>query len=467
MQHTPEGIVCMVRGEDADYLLAPAAIGFAGDPFTANDRKWTLAPLTAENAAKLRSIFPFTAPRAVLHEKRTVGVGDRLGIAAPGHIRAFEKYDAYPVLAQQSIRELTLTGRTFEQVLDCASFAVFRCGYTRGFGADGDHLKTAEEVAYAIRCGYTIITLDCSEHICNDAALMTAQQVEEAYCPDPVLEKLYLGRTFLIEGQEIAFEEADFHRMSLIYNEAIDFAVKIYRQFLGGASAPEFEVSIDETVTPTTPAQHYYVAAELIRRGVRPATIAPRFCGEFQKGVDYIGDLNQFQKEFDTHARIARHFGYKISVHSGSDKFSVFRKVGKYTQGIFHLKTAGTSWLEAMAVVAQYAPSLYREIHDFALHTGFARAKEYYHVTTDLTKIPPLDSLQDDQLPALFEQNDSRQLIHITYGEILTAKQPDGTPLFRDRLYRVWRKYEEEYLTRLERHIEHHLQTLYEGFLGT
>ena len=337
MQHTPEGVVCMVRGEDADYLLAPAAIGFAGDPFTANDRKWTLAPLTAENAAKLRSIFPFTAPRAVLHEKRTVGVGDRLGIAAPGHIRAFEKYDAYPVLAQQSIRELTLTGRTFEQVLDCASFAVFRCGYTRGFGADGDHLKTAEEVAYAIRCGYTIITLDCSEHICNDAALMTAQQVEEAYCPDPVLEKLYLGRTFLIEGQEIAFEEADFHRMSLIYNEAIDFAVKIYRQFLGGASAPEFEVSIDETVTPTTPAQHYYVAAELIRRGVRPATIAPRFCGEFQKGVDYIGDLSQFQKEFDTHARIAHHFGYKISVHSGSDKFSVFRKVGKYTQGIFHL----------------------------------------------------------------------------------------------------------------------------------
>ena len=99
---------------------------FVGTQQTAGGTKVLVAPLTHENAAALRERFPFTAPSAVLGKRRTLGVGDRLGIAGPGHLRVFEQYDAYPILAQQSIRELTLTGRTFEDVLDCASFAVFR-----------------------------------------------------------------------------------------------------------------------------------------------------------------------------------------------------------------------------------------------------------------------------------------------------------------------------------------------------
>ena len=94
----------------------------------------------------LRKLFPFTAPSAVLHEKRSLGVGDRLGIASVGHIRAVEPYDAYPVLAQQSMRELNLTGRTYQDVLAAVTFQVLKAGYRRGYGADGDHLKTAEDI---------------------------------------------------------------------------------------------------------------------------------------------------------------------------------------------------------------------------------------------------------------------------------------------------------------------------------
>lgn len=462
IHRTFEGTAFMVKAEDADYLVAHASLGFTGTTFPARGEKWVYAPLTHENAVILRKVFPFTAPVSVLKKPRTVGVGDRLGIATPGHVRVFEKYDAYPILAQQSIRELTLTNRTFEGVLDCASWAVFRENFTKGFGADGDHLKTKDEVKYAISCGYTMITLDCSEHIRNDVTAMTADEVNAAYESNAALEEKYLNKTFAVGDLSLTFDEETFKRTCLIYNKAIDFAVSVYDDFFAGKDdALDFEVSIDETATPTNPLQHFYVANELISRGVNPATVAPRFCGEFQKGIDYIGDIEQFEREFAVHAAIAKHFGYKISVHSGSDKFSVFGIVGKYTEGCFHVKTAGTNWLEAMAVIAEHSPELYREIHQYARDYAFEKATAYYHVTTNLDNIPQLSELTDEQLPDLFKNNDSRQLIHITYGLILNEKNEDGTLRFRDRLYDAWRKYDEEYARRLERHIGRHLMLLY------
>lgn len=450
---------------ERDVLIAEGTLGFSGEAFAAAGKSWTVCELTHENALRLREVFPFTAPVPVLREKRTVGVGDRLGIAAPGHIRVFEKYDAFPVLAQQSIRELKLTNRSFEDVLDAASWGVFRAGFRKGFGADGDHLKTREEVRYALDCGYTMITLDCSEQIRNDVTALSEAEVLRQYQPNPELEELYLEKRFTVGGCEICFEADAFRRMTLIYNAAIDFAVEIWQEFFAGSdNAPDFEISIDETATPTTPEQHYYVASELLRSGVKPATVAPRFIGEFQKGIDYIGDLAQFTRDFRVHAAIADRFGYKISVHSGSDKFSVFPIVGRETHGRFHLKTAGTNWLEAMRVIAEREPALYREIHQYALEEAFSEARKYYHVTTDLSRIPALDKLSDAELPALFAQNDARQLIHITYGLILSAKDAEGRDRFRTKLYRAWREYASEYADRLEAHIGRHLALLYSGF---
>ena len=456
-----ETAVSMVRGGACDFLKVEGPNpGFSG----CCEAGEGFFPLDHANTVLLRKFFPFCAPKPVLSAARTVGVGDRLGLATPGHLRVFEKYDALPVLAQQSIRELTLTNRTFGDVLDCATRAVFREDFQKGYGADGDHLKTDAEVEYALGEGYTMLTLDCSEHIRNDVLGMTAEQVGAAYEADPELESIYLGKTFTVEGRSVTFGSEEFKRTCLIYRKAIDHAVAIYRKHVDGRPV-DFEVSIDETMTPTTPVQHYFVANELTRRGVKIATIAPRFCGEFQKGVDYMGDLVQFEREMTVHAAIARTFGYKLSIHSGSDKFSTFPIIGRLTRGHFHVKTAGTNWLEAMRVVAMCDPALYREIHAYALDTAFAEAKKYYHVTTDLGKIPALATLKDAELAGLFEQNDARQLIHITYGLILTVKNADGSFRFRDRLFRLWRTHDEEYAQRIEKHIGHHLESLYSGFI--
>ena len=449
------------KAEDV-LILVGGDLGFEGIHSEENGIKYLKAPLTHNNACKLREYFPFTAPKPILSNDRTFGVGDRLGVACPGHLRVFEKYDAIPILAQQSIRELNLTGRTYEDVLDVVTFAVYREGFKRGFGADGDHLKTAEELEYALKCGYTMITLDCSEHIRNDINDMPKEQVDKEYQKDEALEALYIGESFDIgEGVTISFDENEFKRTVLIYIKAIEFACSIYEKYIKNNNA-DYEISIDETATPTTPLQHFFVANELKRRGVEFKTMAPRFCGEFQKGVDYIGDLEQFEKEFSVHATIARHFGYKISVHSGSDKFSVFPIIGKHTRGIFHVKTAGTNWLEAMKLVTIKDAKLYREIHAYAIEV-FEQAKKYYHVTTQLDRIPNLDGLDDSELPDLFNHNDCRQLIHITYGLILSAKNPDDSNRFRDRLYKLWNEYGDAYAELLEKHIGKHLELLYEN----
>ena len=206
--------VSMVRGEDADYLKVegpnPGFTGVcaAGEGFF---------PLDHANTSLLRKLFPFCAPKPILTSVRSFGVGDRLGIATPGHLRVFEKYDALPILAQQSIRELTLTGRTFADVLDCATRAVFREDFQKGYGADGDHLKTDAEVEYALGEGYTMLTLDCSEHIRNDVLDMTSAQVEAEYSPNAELESIYLDKTFSVEGQDVTFGAEEFKRTCLIY----------------------------------------------------------------------------------------------------------------------------------------------------------------------------------------------------------------------------------------------------------
>ncbi|GHV26332.1 hypothetical protein AGMMS4952_06140 [Spirochaetia bacterium] len=446
------GFVFMAKFGDEDFIVARNISGFKGEALGDGKIK---AALTHENAEILRKLLPHTAPSRVLRKDRSFGVGDRLGIAIFGHIKLFEEYDAYPIFAQQSIRELTLTNRTYEDVLDAVTFAVFREGFKKEWGADGDHLKTVKDVEYALSLGYTMITLDCSEHI------KPASSAKAAALPSSYTGK-YLGKKFDVgEGVTLGFTEAELGDCIAIYREAIGFAADMYKRFLGdGKYNADFEISIDETDAPTTPLQHYFVARELTDAGVSFATLAPRFCGEFQKGIDYVGDLSQFEKEIKIHAVIARHFKYKLSIHSGSDKFSTFPSIGRETGGIFHVKTAGTNWLEAMRTVAVVDPALYRTIHEYARSTAFEEARKYYHVTTDLNKIPDIKTLKDNDLTALFNNNDSRQLIHITYGLILSRKNADGSFTFKDRLYKLWKTHNDLYTQGLVKHIGKHLDLL-------
>lgn len=459
--HALGGALCfLARTRDRRCLViaGDASAGrFEGAPATAAGVPAKACPLTPCNAKALMELFPFTAPSCHGDAMFTLGLGDRLGLASPGHIRAVRGRGIFPVLAQQSMRELKLTGRTYEEVLADAAFAVFREDWRGGWGADGDHLKTADEIRYALVCGCTMITLDCSEHISAPSA--------EAYeaLPRDVrahYEGKYAGKSFRAGDTELAIRPGALREIAAVYHGAITHAKQMYSGIIARCGRDvDFEMSIDETDTPTTPEAHFVVAGELAAGGVKLSSLAPRFIGEFQKGIDYIGEPARFERDFIAHQRIAEHFGYRLSIHSGSDKFKVFGAIGRHTGLRVHVKTAGTNWLEALRVIARQDAALFRELLAFALER-LTEARAYYHVRADAKNVAALSGVSDADLPGYLETPDSRQVLHITYGLMLQEKTADGRPRFRDRIYSVLHRCEEEYAGALEGHIGRHIDML-------
>jgi len=467
---TPEGRKLFVHGEKSKVL---------GDSFNGKCFHQALSlkvcDLSPENTRCLMTLFPFTRPVSLRAFPVTVGTGDRLGVATPGHLRAVRKYKVRPVLAQQSVRENTNTGRNFASVVGDAAWGVFQEGYREGYGADGDHLKSLEQVKNALEAHVSMITLDLSEHLNPEVFVGSREAAGQKFSEHidrgdaEVLLHLFLDKEFMFKGNEgtftVRFDREKVERNTLLFQKAIEFTEEVYefiRSWTGKQPLIDFEVSIDETPFATTPENHLFFVIASTHRGVRIDSLAPRFIGEFQKGIDYRGDLRGFRDQFYQHALIARDYGgYKISIHSGSDKFSIFPSAGELARRGIHLKTAGTSWLEAVRLVAQVHPSLYREMHQHAL-ASFDEARKLYHVTTDLSRVPRLQDLSDRELPSLLDpdQEDSRQLLHITYGPLLNAKDGAGTYLFRDRFFQALAEYEEDYWSLLEQHIGKHLDAL-------
>ena len=437
---------------------------FDGQEIKAGTITAKVCALSHDNCVQIRKLFPFMRPVGHGDKKFSFGLGDRLGVATPGQIRAARQLDVFPILAQQSMRELKLTGRTYSNVLDDVSWAVFQEGYDTGFGADGDHLKSAEEIKMALDCGYSMITLDCSEHIDNHYNDMDELQLQQSYAQLPQskraeIEAEYLSSKLDIDT-EIIFSKTDLMKIALVYARALDFIGQIYRELILPSPVKiDFEASIDETTIPTSPAAHYYIASELKKSNIKVQSMAPRFCGEFQKGIDYIGNLQDFEKEFIVHVSIADHFGYRLSIHSGSDKFSVFPIIGQYTHMNVHVKTAGTNWLEAVRLIATKNQSLYRRMHKFALE-HLDEARKYYHISGKPENIPDINTLSDGALPSLMDANDSRQLMHITYGLIMQAKDNSGSDVFKSELYDTLYQYEDDYNEYLIKHISRHFKTL-------
>ncbi len=432
-----------------------------------------ICDLSPENTSCLMHHFPFTKPRSLRQEKMTIGTGDRLGVATPGHIRAVRKFKVRPVLAQQSVRENTQTGRSFEEVVRDAAWGVFQENYQEGYGADGDHLKSLQEIENALEAGVSMITLDLSEKLNPEGFRAPQEELDRQFKKeiDPgdaeVLFHLFLEKEFRFKGSHgefsIHFDADRLKRTILLFHKAIDFTEEVYQFLLsrfGHHRLVDFEISVDETPFPTTPETHLFFIIALSQRGIRIDALAPRFVGQFEKAIDYCGNLEDFRKQFYQHVLIAQHNeDYKISIHSGSDKFSAFPIMGELAEGRLHLKTAGTSWLEAVRLIASVSPSLYREMHRWAL-AKFAEASRLYHVTADLARIPRLDDLQDAELSALLDKDDSRQLLHITYGFLLNAKNEHGKDLFREGIYEILSRYEEDYWSLLEKHIGRHLESL-------
>lgn len=417
-----------------------------------------VAPYNGENTRRLREAVPFLSPVPLPREGVSFGTGDRLGLATPGHARVMNRYEAHPVFAQQSVRELELMGRSYRDVIDDVCWGILREGYEQSWSADGDHLKTAEWIDEALRSGCTMITADLSEHIRGRFARVDIRELKagcgslsDAYVEE--VKKRYLDRSFLLPGDNrIEFDEEELFRSVLIYREAVEYAYELYTAACARNIPFSFEISIDETGTPTTPQAHIFVARELERRGIDFVSLAPRFIGEFQKGIDYIGDVDLFRRDFSVHDAVARDRGYKISVHSGSDKFSIFPIVGEIADN-FHVKTSGTNWLEALRTISRIEPDLFRRIHGTALEV-FPEAQKYYHVTPDLDTLTDPESLEDSELERVFGNTANRQVLHICYGELFKDSGMRGS------VYSALAEKEDAYEKVLGDHIGKHLDTL-------
>ena len=460
------GLVMNDAGERRLAVLAPtgspAFSGIEGNQTAIGDRNLLLAPLTAANASAMRGRFAWLRP-TVMGLRTTVGLGDRLGLATPGHLRAVRAVggDLWPFPAQQSIREMQRTGRSAQQVMDDAMWGVFEEGWRTGFGADADHLKTTADIDRCLAAGYTFYTFDPGEHVDNTAEDQGAEILRGRLDTLPwdalddssqALAARYLSGPIVCEDHTFAFTEETLHRAALKYGRAVAHAVSLYRHLAGTAAGRTFEVevSVDETELPTTHAEHVYIATELRRLGVTWVSLAPRFIGRFEKGVDYIGDLDAFAADFAAHAAIARAFGpYKLSLHSGSDKFSVYAVSAELTRGVVHLKTAGTSYLEALRTIGELEPSMLREIYVFA-RERYETDRASYHVSAQLDRAPLPEDVSDAGLPALLDQFDAREILHVTFGSVLTEKTGGS--------YRFYDHFMEAYAANLEAHFIRHLR---------
>lgn len=414
-----------------------------------------LCPLKHKNLVNLREIFPHLSP-SPLGIETSFGTGDRLGIATPAHIKALRMHKILPIFAQQSVREINRTKRTFQEVMDNALWGCFQEGYEGIFGADADHIKKIEDLKKAVDSGYSMFTIDPSDLINDEIPKLSNLEVNKIYeeiRERKELEKIYIGRTYEIDKNKFLFKDEVFQRIVTTYAKAIKQVINFY-QFLKDYKKDkfDFEISVDETSLPTTPLAHIFITEELHRNGVDFSSLALRFVGDFQKAIDYIGDTQKFKKELDSHVKICKKFGgYKLSLHSGSDKFSIYPIFKEKTNGLFHIKTAGTSWLEAVRVIAKKEPSLFRKLYITAINS-FEKDRFSYHIKTELSTLPNIEETSDEELKTLLNKDNSRQLLHITYGSILNK--------YKKEIYQTLFRYEDEHYDAVLAHIDKHLRLL-------
>ena len=432
-----------------------------------------LCPLTSINAAALRARLPWLQP-VPLGLTTSAGFGDRLGLATPGHIRALRRVcepetAIAPIFAQQSVRENARTGRTPQEVMDDATWGVLEEGWRLPWGADADHLKTEADVEAFAAAGFTFFTIDPGDHVDDDAHTAPPEAIEAKLRALPWdtlddtlanLEARYSERTLELDSGPETISRGELLRAAAKYGRAVAHTVTMYRfiQARLGDGCFELEVSVDETSNPTSVAEHIYIAGELGRLGVRWVSLAPRFVGEFEKGVDYIGDLEVFATEFARHAAVARKLGpYKLSLHSGSDKFSIYPIAARLTEDVsggndgplVHVKTAGTSYLEALRAVARVDADLFRKILQLA-RNRYETDRATYHVSARLEKVPAEEAFADDDLPGLLDDFDAREVLHVTFGSVLDAHG--------DRLREALRLNHDVYGEGLAAHFEKHLR---------
>jgi len=420
---------------------------------------------------------PTSASPVPLGLAPSFGFGDRLGVATPGHVDSLRQAGGsiLPIFAQQSIREMTRTNRTAQQVMDDALRGARESGYDGIQGADADHLKTPADVDRTAATGFVFFTIDPSDHVDGQADSYSnhelAQKIKQVGA-DAAWVASYLGKKVpLGGGKTLEIDILAQTHCAVKYGRAVNHAIALAKHIdstmrkLG--KDYEIELSVDETPQPTTPAEHFMVADQCRKSGMKLVSLAPRFVGEFEKGVDFKGDRAAFERSLADHAAIAKAVGpYKLSLHSGSDKLSIYPAFARATAGMFHVKTAGTSYLEAIRAVARHDMALFRRIIDFA-RKCYERDRATYHVSATLATVPPPDTISD---PVKLEQTYlerwedvkeargfvelGRQILHCTFGSVL------NDPELGSALRQILREHPRTYREIIAEHFRRHLAAL-------
>ena len=376
-------------------------------------------------------------------EKYTIGVGDRFAHQAAAQLQACVKLaeqgiNVIPVW-NKSNREHSFIGSEPQSVYDAAEAAVAALGWDKGWHVDADHINMDTVDKY----------LGCSDFFTIDVADFIGQTPEGDAVARFVEKHSELIGSVTIEGIDAPFDISREYVEEVAgkYLRAVAEAGTIYRHIESNKDDFIAEVSMDETDAPQTPPELLIILAALSDEGVQLQTIAPKFTGRFNKGVDYVGDLPQFEKEFNDDLAVIAHaiakYGLpanlKLSVHSGSDKFSIYPIIGaaiRRTGAGVHVKTAGTTWLEELIGLAEAGGDgleLAKEIYAKALENVDAMCEPYASVIDiDSAKLPTADEVAgwsgDQYANALrhvqehpeFNQH-FRQLLHIAFK--LAAKE--------------------------------------------
>jgi tagaturonate epimerase len=378
---------------------------------------------------------------AVLNLTRfSFGVGDRFGQQAKAQLQAFllladQGVEITPVW-NKSNREHLFIGSQPQEVFDAALTAVKTLGWNGPWHVDADHIRL--ETVDRFLPSSDFFTIDVADNIGKPAS---ADAVAAFVGRHPEF-----SRAISVDGITAPFNicQGEVQRVVAKYLLAAQEAGKIFRhiaKWKGGEGKFIAEVSMDETDSPQTPSELLIILAALADEGVRPQTIAPKFTGRFNKGVDYQGDLAQFEQEFNDDLAVIAHAvrcyalpsNLKLSVHSGSDKFSLYpiiRRSMQRTGGGLHLKTAGTTWLEELIGLAESGGEglmLAKEVYAQALDHVDELCGPYASVIAiDRSKLPTAHEVQSwngaryvnalRHIPSLPDFNPHfRQLLHVAF----------------------------------------------------
>jgi hypothetical protein len=416
-------------------------------------------------------------PAKTLGLDASFGFGDRTGLATPGHVAAWKEAGAgvLPIFAQQSIREMTRTGRTPTDVMRDALKGMENAGYTGTHGADADHLKTPDDVDRTAAAGFTFFTIDPSGDVDTEADSYSASQLADKFAgvrSEINWAEKYTGKKVKLKtGTTIDLTEDAVRRAAVKYGRAINRTISLAKHIdavnkkIGRDY--EIELSVDETPQPTTLAEHWIIAEQVLQAGVKLVSLAPRYIGDFEKGVDYKGDLNAFEKSLADHVAVMEELGpYKLSLHSGSDKLSIYGSFARITKGKWHVKTAGTSYLEMLRVVARHDEKLFRELIDFA-RSRYDTDKATYHVSAEVNKVPAPNAVREgreleklylerweDVPPGKGFTEPGRQILHCTFGSTLM------NPQYKSAIVSVVTSHPDTYREVLRDHFARHLRAL-------